>query len=128
MADTHVGYSPGAAPAGSAAERLRTFTIVVYVLYLLAAPCIGLTMLIGAVIAYSRKNEAKGTAFESHFANAIDVFWVSLVVGIVAMPLWPLFGLGFFIHAALLVWVLYRTIKGLMRAIEWQPYDHQSQV
>jgi uncharacterized membrane protein len=39
------------------------------------------------------------------------------------MPLWPLFGLGFFIHAALLVWVLYRTIKGLMRAIEWQPYD-----
>jgi len=128
MADTHVGYSPGAAPAGSAAERLRTFAIVVYVLYLLAAPCIGLTMLIGAVIAYSRKNEAKGTAFESHFANAIDVFWVSLVVGIVAMPLWPLFGLGFFIHAALLVWVLYRTIKGLMRAIEWQPYDHQSQV
>jgi uncharacterized membrane protein len=123
MADTHVGYGPGAAPAGSAAERLRTFVIVVYVLYLLAAPCIGLTMLIGAVIAYTKKGEAKDTAFESHFANAIDVFWVSLVVGIVAMPLWPLFFLGFFIHAALLIWVLYRTVKGLMRAIEWQPYD-----
>jgi uncharacterized membrane protein len=122
MSDTHMGYGAGAAPVGSAAERLRTFTIVVYVLYLLAAPSIFSTMLIGALIAYWKQREAIDTPFASHFANAIDVFWVSLVVGIVALPLWPLFGLGFFIHAALFVWVLYRTIKGLLRAIEWQPY------
>jgi uncharacterized membrane protein len=122
MSDTHVGYGASAAPLGSAAERLRTFTIVVYVLYLLAAPSVFSTMLIGALIAYWKQSEAKDTPFASHFANAIDVFWVSLVVGIVALPLWPLFGLGFFIHAALFVWVLYRTVKGLLRAIEWQPY------
>lgn len=123
MSDTHVGYGAGAAPVGSAAERLRTFTIVVYVLYLLAAPSVFSTMLLGALIAYWKQSEAADTPFASHFANAIDVFWVSLVVGIVALPLWPLFGLGFFIHAALFVWVLYRTIKGLLRAIEWQPYS-----
>lgn len=80
-------------------------------------------MLIGVVVAYVKRNEARGTAFESHFVNAIDVFWVALVVGIVATILTPLFGLGFFIHAGLVVWVLYRTVKGLMRAIEWQPYS-----
>ena len=123
MADTHVGYGPGAAPAGSAAERLRTFAIVVYVLYLVSPVCIFSTMLLGVILAYLKKNEARGTAFESHFANAIEMFWVSVVVGIVAVPLWLLFGLGIFIHAALLVWVLYRTVKGLTRAIDWQPYD-----
>jgi uncharacterized membrane protein len=123
MADTHMGYGPGAAPTGTAAERLRTFAIVVYVLYLLATPFLGVPLLIGAMLAYAKKSEAKGTAFESHFANAIDVFWVSLVIGIVALPLWPLFFLGGLIHMVLLVWVLYRSVKGLMRAIEWQPYD-----
>ena len=118
MADTHLG----AAPVGSVAERLRTFTIVVYVLYLLAAPSIFSTMLIGAVVAYLKKDEARGTPFESHFANAIDVFWVALVVGIVAFVLWPLFFLGAVIHAGLFLWILYRTVKGLVRAIEWQPY------
>ena len=122
MADTHIGFGPGAAPLGHAAERLRTFSIVVYVLYLLAAPSIFSTMLIGVVVAYLKRGEARGTAFESHFANAIDVFWMALVVGLVAFVLWPLFFLGALIHAALFVWMLYRTIKGLMRAIEWQPY------
>ena len=123
MADTHVGMGPGAPPLGSTAERLRTFTIVVYVLYLLAAPSIFSTMLIGVVVAYLKKSEAQGTIFESHFVNAIDVFWVALVVGVVAVVLWPLFFLGGLIHAGLFVWVLYRTIKGLMRAIDWQPYS-----
>jgi uncharacterized membrane protein len=122
MADAPLGVSPGAAPIGTALERFRTLAIVVYVLYLLALPSLFSTMLIGLVVAYIKRGEARGTVFESHFANAIDIFWVALVVGIVAIVLWPLFFLGTAIHAILLVWVLYRTIRGLLRAIEWQPY------
>jgi uncharacterized membrane protein len=120
MTDIHTGL--GAARLGTAEERLRTFSIVVYVLYLLAIPSIFSTMLIGVIVAYLKRREAVGTAFESHFANAIETFWLTLVVGLVAFVLWPLFFLGAVIHAGLLVWVLYRTIKGLLRAIEWQPY------
>jgi uncharacterized membrane protein len=123
LADTHLGYGPSATPAGSAAERLRTYAIVVYVLYLLFLPSVLCTMLIGVVLAYLKRGEARGTAFESHFVNAIDVFWVALVVGIVATVFWPLFFLGGLIHAGLVVWILYRTVKGLLRAIEWQPYS-----
>jgi uncharacterized membrane protein len=118
MADTHIGYGV----ASSATERLRTYSIVVYVLYLLAIPSIFSTVLLGVILAYIKRDQARGTAFESHFTNAIDVFWVSLVVGIVATILWPLFFLGGIIHAVLFVWALYRTVKGLLRAIEWQPY------
>ncbi len=121
MTDTHPGLS--ATRLGTSEERLRTFSIVVYILFLLAAPSIFSTMLIGVFVAYLKRDEAHGTAFESHFANAIEVFWVTLVVGLVAFFLWPLFFLGAVIHAGLFVWVLYRTVKGLLRAIEWQPYS-----
>lgn len=122
MADTHLDLGPGAAPLGSSSERLRTYSIVVYVLYLLAAPSIFSTMLIGVLLAYWKQTEARGSIFESHFANAIDVFWVALVVGIVATILWPLFFLGLLIHAVLFVWIVYRTVTGLIRVIDWRPY------
>jgi uncharacterized membrane protein len=123
MTETHPGLGAGAARMGTAEERLRTYSIVVYVLYLLAAPSIFSTMLIGVIVAYLKRDEARGSAFESHFANAIEVFWLTLVVGLVAFFLWPLFFLGAVIHAALFVWILYRTVKGLLRAVEWQPYS-----
>lgn len=122
MADTDMGFGQAAPASASTDERLRTFSIVVYVLYLLAAPSVFSTMLIGVVVAYWKRGEACGTVFESHFANAIETFWVAVVVGVVAIVLWPLFFLGALIHAGLFVWVLYRSVKGLLRAIEWQPY------
>lgn len=120
MADAHMGYGPGAAP--STTESLRTYSIVVYALYLLGLPSGGISTLIGVIVAYVKRNESRGTPFESHFTNAIDVFWVGLVVGIVGLILWPLFFLGALIHCALVVWILFRTIKGLIRAIDGQPY------
>ncbi|HWU24811.1 MAG TPA: hypothetical protein VN154_00280 [Rhizomicrobium sp.] len=122
MTDTHPVLGSTIAASDNATERLRTYSIVIYVLYLLSLPSAFLTFLIGAIVAYFKRGEARDTIFESHFANAIEVFWVALVVGLVAIALWPLFFLGALIHAVLLVWVLYRTIKGLLRAIEGRAY------
>lgn len=126
MADTHIGRSfwPGrrTGSLGTTDERLRAYAIVVYTLFLLAAPSAFSTMLIGVVIAYAIQGHAHDSIFESHFANAIETFWVALVIGLVAFPLWPLFFLGAVIHTALFAWVLYRTIKGLARAIDWRSY------
>ena len=115
MTEIPIDHSP-------TAERMRTYAIMVYALYLLALPSGCLTMLIGVIVAYLKRDEARGMAFESHFRNAIDVFWISLVVGIVGFLLWPFFFLGGIVHAALVVWVLYRSVKGILRAIEWQAY------
>jgi uncharacterized membrane protein len=102
-------------------ESLRTFTIVVYALYL-AAFCNGFTALIGVILAYVKRADARGTPYESHFTNAIEVFWVGLVVSLAAIPLLFLFGLGIIVYCGLVVWYLYRTIKGLVRTLESRAY------
>jgi len=79
------------------------------------------TGLVGVIIAHIKRDDARGTIWESHFHNMIETFWISLVVFIVAIPLCFVV-VGIPIMFGVFVWFLYRTIKGLIRAIENQPY------
>lgn len=150
MADVHAAPGPAANPFNEA-ERGRTLAIVVYGLYL-AAFLNGITAIIGVVIAYVGRSEARGTIYESHYTNAIHTFWVtfvatvilcaitfSTVVGmlggtaavfghhtshdIVLNPLafvaFPVIAFGFI---GMTIWYLYRTIMGLVRALDSKPY------
>ncbi|HVZ92466.1 MAG TPA: hypothetical protein VG843_12515 [Rhizomicrobium sp.] len=110
----------GAAPAAETDARL--LAIVVYGLYLAGWPCLHLPTIAGLILAYVKRGDVRGTIWESHFDNAIETFWVSLVVGIVAIPL-CFFVIGIPILIGVFVWFLYRSIKGLIRAIENRPYD-----
>ena len=140
MADTQT-----AAPDS---DRSRLIAIVVWGLYL-AAVINGITALAGVVLAYVSRGEARGTVYESHFSHAIETFWISLlglviliVIAIVVFAsgfsnlhdistsshvdfnashllLLPVLGLG---GLALFVWYLYRSVTGLVRAIDAKPY------
>ena len=127
-------------------SNARILAIVVHALYLLALAN-GLTAIAGVVLAYIKRSDAKGTPYYGHFSAAIATFWVVLIAGALLMMLalqlmfgtllfyarpladsaWhpavmaivPLIGLGFLV---LLIFYLYRTIKGLVRAIEGRPY------
>jgi uncharacterized membrane protein len=101
-------------------ESARTITIVVYLLYL-AALVNGLTAIIGVILAYIKRDDARGTAYESHFKNAIEIFWVFIVGMIIAVPLCFIF-IGIPLVLVLYIWVLFRTIKGLVRASDGQAY------
>jgi uncharacterized membrane protein len=104
----------------SAEETARTTAIVIYLLYL-AALINGLTAIIGVVLAYVKRDDVRGTIYEGHFSNAIEIFWVFLIGMCVAVPLcFVLVGIPLVI--LLYVWVLFRTIKGLVRAIDAKPY------
>ncbi|HEX2592983.1 MAG TPA: hypothetical protein VHL34_15900 [Rhizomicrobium sp.] len=82
---------------------LRLVASLVYGLFLFSFFTHGLTALVGAVIAYVKRPDARGTIFESHFSNAITVFWVSVVfailftVAVIAgiAGMFSLFGPGF---------------------------------
>lgn len=101
-------------------DSARTMAIIVYLLYL-AALINGLTAIVGVILAYVKRDEVRGTIYESHFSNAIEIFWVFLVGMMVAVPLcFVLVGIPLVI--ALYVWVLFRTIKGIVRANDGQPY------
>ncbi len=102
-------------------ETLRGTAILCYILYLLGWPTVHLTTIVALVLAYVQRGDARGTAWESHFSNLIETFWVALVILIVAIPLCFVF-IGIPLLIGLAVWVLYRTIKGLLRALESKAY------
>jgi uncharacterized membrane protein len=116
MADANAS---GPAPAASA-DSTRTLTIVIYLLYL-ASLFNGITAIIGVALAYAKREDARGTPYESHFSNAIEMFWIFLVGMMVAVPLcFVLIGIPLVI--GLYIWVIFRTVKGLVRAIDARPY------
>jgi len=127
---------------------IRAALLIAYGLFL-AAPFNGVTAIAGVIVAYLRRDEARGTIWESHFRNLIRVFWISAAVLVVAIfavleafgglffslvttngnpppqlvgeliLLVPAFWLAGLVFA---VWYLYRTLRGLIRALDGQPY------
>jgi uncharacterized membrane protein len=85
---------------------------------------IGITWLVGIIIAYVKRDDGKGTWMESHFSWQIRTFWWSLlwcliggifavtVIGLVVA--WPLWAIAW-------LWALYRVIKGWLRLSEARP-------
>jgi uncharacterized membrane protein len=131
-----------------AGEDLRAIALIAYSLLVLAT-FNGLSAIAAVVLAYIKRDAARGTVWESHLRNIIHVFWIAVIVFLASCALaLPVFGgLAFSMittnghppaaaigSAMLLVpvfiaggaifffWFLYRTLRGLIHAIESQPY------
>ncbi len=100
---------------------MRIVAIIVYGLYLIGWPCLHMTSIAGLIVAYLKRDEARGTIWESHFDNQIQTFWITLALLVVGIPLCFVV-VGIPIVLGTIVWSLYRSIKGLLRAIDEQPY------
>ena len=126
----------------------RTTLLIAYGLFVLA-PFNGATAIAGVVLVYLRRGEMIGTPWESHARNLIHVFWIGAVAATVLIAI-ILFGVGGtfvslvstngnpppamigallvllpIVYLACLifaVWYLYRTLRGLTRAIENRAY------
>jgi uncharacterized membrane protein len=118
---------PNAAPpvvssASPADVDARTWVIIVYGLYLGALVCGGVSGIVGVVLAYIKRDEFRGSIWGSHIENAIHAFWVWLLLCVLGAPLVLLFGLGFLVIAAAFIYFVFRTIKGLIAAVDGKPY------
>jgi len=100
----------------------RTYVLIIYGLYLGALVCGGATGIVGVVMAYIKRDEYKGTVWESHIENAIHAFWVWLLLFAAGIPFLLAFGAGVLLMGAAFLYFLYRTIKGLIAAIDGKPY------
>ncbi|HEX4533970.1 MAG TPA: hypothetical protein VH000_07050 [Rhizomicrobium sp.] len=107
-------------PALPSQETLRTTAILGYAL-MLAAFFNGLTAIAAVVIAYIKRADARGTVYESHYANIIETFWMTLVLSILGAAT-VFIGVGFLILLGTFVFYLYRSIKGIIRAIDDRTY------
>jgi uncharacterized membrane protein len=110
------------APAGASAERLaslKQLTMICYVLYALSL-FVGLTGLVAIIVNYVKREDTRGTIYESHFTWQIRTFWWGLlwaVVGFVTMFI----VVGFLILAANAVWCIYRIVKGFLNWNDGKP-------
>ena len=101
--------------------RLRQLTLVTYVLYALAWMN-GITGLIALLINYIKRDDVRGTVYESHFTWQIRTFWWALVWCVVGfITIWV--GVGFLVLGATGIWWLYRLVKGLLNWSDNKPME-----
>jgi uncharacterized membrane protein len=112
------GFSAGTS-TGQASESLKTLCAVVYGLQL-AGFLVAVTPLVGVILNYVKRAEARGTWLESHFNWQIRTFWWSLLWFAVGLAL-AIVLIGLFIMLAAGVWVLYRAIRGWVELTENKP-------
>jgi len=85
---------------------------IVYILYLISI-FIGLTAIIGVVMAYINKNDAPAW-LQSHYQFQIRTFWIGLLYVVVGSILTYVL-IGFLILFFWLIWIVIRCVKGLKR-------------
>jgi uncharacterized membrane protein len=125
--------------SGAPAERLVTWTQVIYGLHALSivtgivsastvvgAFLIGWPSIIAVILNYIKRGEARGTWLESHFRWQIRTFWFGLLwaalclafvigtLGIGVVVVWIPLGI-------LTVWFIYRVVRGWMALSSRQP-------
>lgn len=95
--------------------------IIIWALYLGSFVTIGLTLLIGAGLAYLKRPQLAGTPAESHMTYAIWTFLGTVAVSIfgIAAP----FDLAGMVFGPLMLWQLVRIIRGFLRAVDGRPID-----
>lgn len=83
---------------------------IIYILYL-AGFIVGLTPIIGVVIAHLNKGKSEGWV-TSHYTWLIRTFWIGLLYGFISFLL-AIVLIGFVLMLATAVWVIVRCVLGL---------------
>ena len=93
-----------------------------------AFPLVGVLGVIGVIIAYVKRDEARGTWVASHLRWLIRTFWYSLLWGALGGLVLVTLGLiligipiAILIWAVGSVWVLYRVIRGVLNFKDQRP-------
>ena len=92
---------------------------IISILYI-ASFVVGITGLVGFVLAFVWKDEVAGTWEESHLQFHIMTFIIGFVASIIGFAL-LIIGIGFLILLAVAVWVLVRSVLALLKAQKHEP-------
>jgi uncharacterized membrane protein len=95
---------------------------VIYILYLVSI-IVGLTSLVGVVMAYIYRQDAPDWV-RSHYRFQIRTFWIGLLYVVVGMLLTAAF-IGFLILLFWLVWLIMRCVKGMQQLERGEPVSDE---
>ena len=103
-------------------QRPPTRIPMVVALLYITSVAFGITTLIGVIIAYLSRAEARGSWAESHLTYLIRTFWIGLLFGFLSgLLMWVFVGVP--LALATLVWFLVRSIKSLLKANRQEPIE-----
>lgn len=122
-------YDPGPTPATT--DSHKTLTIIIYALSLAGFVTGGLTSIVALVIGLVKKDEVRGTIYESHFefANWTNIWMLvaGLAITIVGSLLMIVL-IGFIVLpiglVLLAVWYGVRLVMGLIKLMDNRPVDN----
>jgi len=106
-------------PANNPAEGNNANLI--YILYL-ASFVVGVTSLIGLVMAYVYKGAAPAWV-QTHYRFQIRTFWIGLLYGVIG-GVTVFIGVGFLVLLFLAIWYIVRCVKGMQRIGLGQPVEN----
>jgi uncharacterized membrane protein len=94
-------------------NRNEKVVLSVYVLYAISY-VIGITCIIGLIIAYVRKNDVDSQWLKDHFRWQINTFWGTLLFVVIGALTFFIM-IGWFIIVIGTIWNIYRITKGWLR-------------
>lgn len=99
----------------------KTYVMVVHGLYL-ASVILGVTSIIGVVMAYVKREGAQDWAV-GHYQYAIRTFWLGILYTFISAILCFVL-VGFLLLFAVYVWFIVRSVIPLVKASNLQPIDN----
>lgn len=100
-------------------SKTKDTVLIVYILQAVSL-LVGITLLIGVIINYIKRSDAKGTWLESHISWQIRTFWLYLCFIIIGGAT-VIIGIGYLILLIAYIWLIYRICKGWIRLSENKP-------
>jgi uncharacterized membrane protein len=102
----------------------KNIALIVYILQLAGVLTGGMAFIVGIIINYIKKDDVTGTFLESHFNWQIRTFWIALIWTIVIIIMFisvVLMPIAWIVWFIVMVWVIYRAIKGLLNLLDDKP-------
>ena len=118
MSNVNPGPDMGSRQTDRWLEPGQTNALVIYILYL-AGLVIGITGIVGIVLAYINRGKAGGFV-ESHYTFLIRTFWIGLLYALISVVLMMLV-IGFLLMFAVAVWFIARCILGIQALQRGEP-------
>ncbi len=99
-------------------EDRSTAAKVIYILYLVSL-VIGLTAVIGVIMAYVNRDNASDWV-QAHYRYQIRTFWIGMLYLVIASITMPV-GIGYLLLLGWFIWLIVRCARGLSALDRRQP-------
>jgi uncharacterized membrane protein len=100
----------------------RTLMHILYGLHTVAWASMGTLAVIAVILNYVKRTDETDAVYASHHNYMIATFWWTVMWLVITLPLYLLVWLpGAIAHSIVLLWYLYRCIRGWLRFTEGRP-------